>query len=92
MQLIEILYVAFSTTLTLAGLTLVGQATKAYMQTERQDMLFLMLGFTVIVAAAIATTYSAFVTNFENARLLLTVNYAITTLGYLLVLFSVVTD
>lgn len=92
MQSLEILYVAFSTTLTLAGLALVAQATKAYMQTERQDMLYLMVGFAFIVAAAIATTYSAFVTNFSNARLLLTVNYAITTGGYLLVLYSVVAD
>ena len=92
MQPIEILYVAFSATLTLAGLTLVGQATRAYLQTSRQDMLFLMVGFTFIVAAAIATTYSAFVTQFTNARLLLTVNYAITTVGYLLVLYSVVAD
>ena len=89
MQPVEILYVVFSVTLTMAGLTLVGQATKAYLQTERQDMLYLMVGFTVIVAAAIATTFSAFATGFTNARLLLTVNYAITTVGYLLVLYSV---
>lgn len=92
MQPLEILYVAFSATLTMAGLTLVGQATRAYLQTERQDMLYLMMGFTFIVAAAIATTFSAFVTDFTNARLLLTVNYAITTVGYVLVLYSVIAD
>lgn len=92
MQPLEILYVAVSVTLAAAGLMLVGQATRAYLQTERQDMLYLTVGFTVIVAAAIATTYSAFVTGFGNARLLLTVNYAITTVGYLLVIYSVIVD
>lgn len=92
MQPVEILYVAFSATLAAAGLTLVGQATRAYLETSRADMLYLTLGFTVIVAAALATTFSAFLTDFTNARLLLTVNYAITTVGYLLVLYSVVVD
>jgi hypothetical protein len=92
MQPLEILYVAFSATLIMAGLTLVGQATKAYLQTARQDMLYLMMGFTFIVAAAIATTFSAFLTDFTNARLLLTVNYAITTVGYVLVVYSVVAE
>lgn len=90
MQPLEILYVTFSVTLAVTGLTLVGQATKAFMDTFRQDMLYLVIGFTLIVAAAIATTFSAFLTGFTHARLLLTVNYAITTAGYLFVLYSIV--
>ena len=52
-------------------------------------MLALSVGFSVLVAASIATTFSAFLTRFENSRLLLTVNYAVSTVGYLFVIYSV---
>lgn len=92
MQLIEILYITFSFTVATAGITLVAQSTRAYLETSRHDMLYLMIGFTTIVAAAIATTFSAFITDFTNARLLLTVNYAITTIGFLFLLSSIISD
>lgn len=92
MQSIEILYITFSVTLVAAGLTLVAQSTRAYLETSRQDMLYLSVGFALVVAAAMATTFSAFMTDFSNARALLTVNYAITTTGFLFVLYSIVAD
>lgn len=89
MRTIELLYVAFSLTLSAAGLAMVAMAARAYHRTTRRSMLHLSIGFTLIVAAAIATTVSAFINDFENSRRLLTVNYLITTAGYAFVVYSI---
>jgi hypothetical protein len=89
MQAIELLYVVFSVTLSAAGLAMVVMAMRAYRRTSRRAMLHLSIGFTLIVAAAIATTASAFMSDFENSRRLLTVNYLITTTGYVFVIYSI---
>jgi hypothetical protein len=88
--MLEGVYVVFSVTLVVAGLTMVALAVRAYMQTERPAMFYLSIGFAFLVAAAIATTFSAFLGDFANTRVLLTVNYAITTVGYVFVIYSVV--
>lgn len=88
MELVEILYIVFSGTLIASGLVMAGMAVQAYAETERQSMIFLSIGFTLIVAAATATTISAFVNDFQNPRTLLTVNYFVTTLGFLSVVAS----
>ncbi|MFB6070204.1 MAG: hypothetical protein ABEJ76_04210 [Halanaeroarchaeum sp.] len=90
MRLIEVLYTVFSTTLAVAGLSMVGLAIRAYSETRRASMMHLSLGFALVVAAAIGTTLSAFLTDFTQARSLLTVNYIITTAGYLFVMYSIV--
>jgi hypothetical protein len=87
---LELIYVLFSIALSMSGLAMVSIAANAYLRTERREMLLLSLGFALIVAAAIATTVSAFAQDFDNAVVLLTVNYAITTVGYLFVIASVV--
>ncbi|MCG1004356.1 MULTISPECIES: hypothetical protein [Halobacterium] len=87
---LELVYVFFSIALSLSGLAMVAIAANAYLQTERREMLLLSLGFCIIVAAAIATTVSAFGLDFQHAIVLLTVNYALTTVGYLFVIASVV--
>jgi len=89
MQAIEITYIILSVVLAATGLTMVGMAMRAYLQTSRRSMLALSVGFSVLVAAAIATTFSAFLTDFENSRMLLTVNYGVSTVGYLFVIYSV---
>ncbi|MFB6068361.1 MAG: hypothetical protein ABEJ90_00350 [Halobacterium sp.] len=86
----DLLYVVASVALSLAGLAMVAIAANAYLETERQEMLLLAIGFSIIVAAAISTTVSAFKQDFADAVVLLTVNYAITTVGYLFVIASVV--
>lgn len=91
-QTLELAYSIFSVTLVIAGLAMVGLAVHAYIQTDRPEMLYLSIGFSIIVAAAIATTFSAFLAGFENGLVLLTVNYAITTVGYVFVIYSVVGD
>lgn len=92
MPLIEVLYVVFSLTLAVAGLAMVGLAVRAYADTGRPSMLHLSTGFALVVAAALATTISAFLTNFDQALSLLTVNYVITTTGYLFVIYSIVAN
>ncbi len=90
MELIEALYAVFSSTLAIAGLSVVALAVRAYSETHRPSMLHLSLGFVLIVAAAIGTTLSAFIIDFTHAKSLLTVNYAISTTGYLFVIYSIV--
>lgn len=87
--IVEALYVLFSLTVSIAGLSMVGLAVRAYSDTRRQSMLHLSTGFALVVAAAVGTTISAFLTDFSHARSLLTVNYVITTGGYLLVVYSI---
>ncbi|RQG99152.1 DUF7521 family protein [Natrarchaeobius oligotrophus] len=88
MYLVEILYVVFSASLIASGLVMAGMAVQAYAETERRSMIYLSVGFTLIVAAATATTISAFVNDFQNPRQLLTVNYFVTTLGFVAVILS----
>jgi len=85
----EVAYVVLSAVLVVAGLTLVAKSARAYLETDNRSMLLLTIGFSLVVAAAVATTYSAFVTDFERSRVLLTVNYAVTTLGYVFIVTSV---
>lgn len=92
MPLIEVLYTIFSLTLAVAGLSMVGLSIRAYSETGRESMMHLSMGFALVVAAAIGTTISAFLTDFSHARSLLTVNYVITTLGYLFVMYSIVAN
>jgi len=92
MNLIELLYLVFSGTLAAAGLTMVGMAVRAYAETKRRTMVHLSLGFTLIVGAAVATTISAFYSDFQNPQALLTVNYFVTTLGFVFIVFSLVVE
>ncbi|WP_135829023.1 DUF7521 family protein [Halorussus halobius] len=89
MQTIELLYVVFSATVAIAGLAMIAFAVRAYRRTSRRVMFHLSVGFALIVAAAIATTVSAFLTEFENTQTLLSVNYLITIAGYLFVIYGI---
>lgn len=91
MRLIEALYLVFSATLAVAGLSMVWFAVRAYQNTGRDSMMHLSVGFGLVVAAALGTTVVAFVTGFDRTRSLLTVNYFLTTTGYLFVMYSIVT-
>ena len=88
---IELLYAISTLVFVVAGLTMVGMAMRAYVQTSRQAMLYLSLGFSLAVAGAAATMISAFITDFAGARSLLLVNSGLTTFGYLFVMYSLVT-
>ncbi|MFB6299424.1 MAG: hypothetical protein ABEH65_04115 [Halobacteriales archaeon] len=88
-QPLEAIYIIASTALVITGLTMVGLAVRAYFRTDRRSMLYLSVGFSIIVAAAAATTFSGFVSGFDDAVFLLTVNFSITTIGYLVIIYSV---
>ena len=90
MQVIEGLYLASSVALIIAGLTMVGLAVRAYVQTSRKSMVHLSLGFALVVAAAATTMISAFVTDFTGVKSLLLVNSGFTTFGYAFVVYSLV--
>lgn len=91
MRPIEALYLIFSGTLAAAGLSMVAFAYRAYANTGRRTMMHLSAGFGLVVAAAIGTTVFAFLTGFEHTRSFLTVNYFLTTAGYIFVMYSIVT-
>ena len=91
MRHIEAIYLVFSGTLAAAGLSLVALATRAYLDTGRHSMMHLSVGFGFVVTAAVGTTVVAFSTDFEHTRTLLTANYILTTVGYIFVMYSIVT-
>jgi len=53
-------------------------------------MIHVSLGFGLIAAAAIATAISAFVTDFQSVRSLLLVNNGISSLGFILIVYSLI--
>jgi hypothetical protein len=89
--MIELLYAISTLVFVVAGLTMVGMAMRAYVQTTRRAMLHLSLGFALAVAGAAATMISAFVTDFTGVRSLLLVNSGLTTIGFIFVIYSLVT-
>lgn len=87
--ILEGLYAIFSVVVSVVGLMLVALATRAYARTERRELLYIAIGFTLVVAAMVATTVTAFISDFRGVGVLLTVNYALTTLGFVLIVLGV---
>lgn len=90
MFVIEALFAVFSGTVALAGLAIVALAVRAYAATGQTTMLHLTAGFGLVVAASLGTAAVAFLTGFTGTRELLTANYFLTTVGYLFVVYSIV--
>jgi len=90
MQTIELLYGVFSVSLAVAGLSMVAFAVRAYRRTGRRTFFHLSIGFVLVVAAAIATTVSAFVSDFEGIQLLLSVDYLFSSVGFIFIIFSII--
>lgn len=86
-----ILYLIVNLVMVTLGLSLVGMAAQAYLQTERVGMLHLAIGFSLIVAATGATAISALVTNFSDSQSLLIVHGGFSTVGYLAIMYSLLT-
>ena len=91
MELAEGLYLFVTLALVVAGLTMVTLALQAYRHTERYAMIHLSIGFSLVVAAAVATSISAFLTEFTATPSLLTVNNGLTALGFVFVVYSLIT-
>jgi hypothetical protein len=90
MLVVEYLYLAATAVLVLSGLTMVGMAVKAYVQTTRRAMIHVSLGFALVAAAAIATAISAFINDFRGVRSLLLVNSGLSSLGFIFVVYSLI--
>jgi len=88
---IEALYAISTLVSVVVGLTVVGMAMRAYVQTSRGSMLHLSLGFSLAVTGSAATMISAFLNDFDGTRSLLLVNSGLTTFGYLFVMYSLAT-
>jgi hypothetical protein len=88
---VELLYAIITIVFILSGLTMVGMAIRAYVQTARTAMIHLSLGFSLAVAGAAATMISAFHNDFEGVRILLLVKSSFFTVGFLFVMYSLVT-
>lgn len=86
--IVEALYAVTTLILIGAGLLMVGRGLRAYLETDRVAMLHLAIGFSLVVAGAVATMVSAFATGFANVRTLLLIESAFTTLGFLFLIYS----
>jgi len=91
MGLINTLYVASTVAMLGTVLLLVAIATRAYLQTSNRTMLQLTVGFTLMAAAKEATAVSAYETDFANPQRLLLVDNAIMTVGFLILVYSLLT-
>jgi hypothetical protein len=91
-NVLEILYAVITLLFVGAGLSMVGMAVRAYVQTTRRSMLHLSVGFSLAVAGSAATMISAFLLDFDGSYLesLLLVNSGFTTFGFLFVMYSLV--
>lgn len=85
---VEHLYVFTTALLASTGLMMVAFALRAYATTPRAELVHLAIGFTLIAGAASGTAVSAFIMNFQRPLSLLTVNYGMTAIGYLFVVYS----
>lgn len=88
MELLTHLYVVFTGLGALAGLTVVGMATRAYHRTARPAVFGIGLGFLLIVAAMIATTTSALLLDFRGIRRILVVHNISASVGIGILLYS----
>lgn len=86
---LEAIYALFSVVVSVVGLTLVGFATRAFAKTGRKELMYIAIGFTFVVAAMVATTVTAFLQDFQGIDVILTVNYAMTTVGFVMVIYGV---
>jgi hypothetical protein len=86
--MIETLYLGVTVLLVLAGLALVALAVSAYVETQSRSMLLLALGFTLVVAATVATSVSTVSLGYQDSVSLLFVNSSLTLVGYAFVIGS----
>ncbi|MFC7228236.1 hypothetical protein N0B31_12545 [Salinirubellus salinus] len=85
------LYLLFSATNVTAGLLVAGLSARAYHRTQKVSMLHLAVGFTLVAAATLATVASLELAAAPLGRQVLLVEGAISTVGLLFVVYSVVT-
>ncbi|MFB6169043.1 MAG: hypothetical protein ABEJ43_09390 [Haloferacaceae archaeon] len=91
MDAVTAAYLGSSAVLVVAGLVMVAMAVRAYRATERRSMMYLSVGFTVVVAATVGTAIAVFASGATGtARTVLMVNNGLTSVGYVFVVYSLV--
>ena len=90
-DIISLTYLGSSAVLVFAGLRMVGMAVRAYQQTGRRSMVHLSVGFTIVVAATTGTAIAVFLAGASGTtRTVLLVNNGLTSVGYVVVVYSLV--
>ena len=89
MATIELAYWLFTGALALAGLAMVGAAARAYIATQRTEMLSLSVGFSLVVAAVLATAISGLLSGFSNPQVMFTAQYAVMTVSFAFIIYSI---
>lgn len=90
MNAFTIAYLGSGLVLMSAGALMVGMAVRAYRETFRRAMIHLSIGFTLVVAATASTIISTFLTGVTPTRSLLVVHNGLTSVGYIFVVYSLV--
>jgi len=75
--------------LILAGLIMVGAGVRAYHQTGQRVMIYLAIGFGLVVTATLVSAGSVLLMEVQNVRTLLLVNNSFSLFGYSFVVYSV---
>ena len=92
MTSVEMGYLLFGGVSAAAGVTMVGLSANAYWRTGRREMFHLSIGFTLIVAAVVTTVISGYLSGFEAPRVLLAVQYGLMSMGFLSIVYSLITN
>ncbi len=91
MSQLETVFLLSTLVTIVAGLILVGMGIRAYSDTRRQQMMHLAAGFGLIVIASIGTATWGLATDFSSPRQLLAINSGVSSSGYILILYSLMT-
>lgn len=86
----DLLLFLFSSGIAVAGTVMVNSGVNAYLKTQKSIMIYLSIGFTLIVAGTLATFLGGVFTDFQNGRLLLAINNGFAMFGYVFVVYSVI--
>lgn len=89
MAVLDPLFLMVTVGLVLAGLVMVGAGVRAYRQTGRRVMLYLSVGFGLVVTATVATALGLLIMNVRDGQTLLLVNNGFSMFGYIFVVYSV---
>ncbi|MDG5775930.1 hypothetical protein VB773_14070 [Haloarculaceae archaeon H-GB2-1] len=88
---LALVYGVVTVLLALAGLSILAMAVRAYRRTGSRSLVLLGLGFGLTVAGGVATLFSGFLTGFESPRLLLLSHSLLTTIGFVVIVYSLLT-
>jgi hypothetical protein len=88
---LALVYGVMTLLLALGGLTILGMAVRAYRRTGQRSLVLLGLGFGLTVAGGVATLLSGLLTGFESPRLLLFSHSIISTVGFVVIVYSLLT-